>query len=130
MSDKNSNLNHHLHVWCGVDASLNEISIAERKSIELGRLLDSGCIPVREDQGVESKLFLSSFKSLGGIKFVSRTKIPNVSERKAKQLSSLSGKNVVGIRLGSGIYFFIKCSTKSHFLFCFFFARHKTVNRR
>jgi hypothetical protein len=106
--DKKGNVSHHMHIWCGVDSSLDEISVAERKSIELNRFLDSRCVPVREDQGAESKLFLSSFNSLGGIKVVSRSKVPHTrSENKNKQHSSSSSKSQANARLGSGTYLLI-----------------------
>ncbi len=87
--DKSGDITRNLHIWCGADSSQNEADVAVRKASDLSSFLESGCVCVREEQGGESKRFLDYFKSVGGLKLVSRSKIPKRdSETKNSQNSN------------------------------------------
>jgi hypothetical protein len=69
--DGSSNaLQYSMHFWLGSEASQDEIGVAAFKTVELDDALGGGAVQYRETEGHESALFLSYFKSMGGLQYL------------------------------------------------------------
>lgn len=63
-------LQYSVHFWLGSEASQDEIGVAAFKTVELDDALGGAAVQYRETEGHESALFLSYFKSMGGLRYL------------------------------------------------------------
>ncbi|XP_023719008.1 gelsolin-like [Cryptotermes secundus] len=68
LNTKNNKRSWDIHTWHGNETSNDESATAAIKMVELDNLLGGGPVQHREDQGEESRLFVSYFPS--GIKYL------------------------------------------------------------
>lgn len=67
---KSGGLTWAIHFWLGEQTSLDESGVAAYKTVELDAALGGSATQYREVQGSESSLFMSYFKSSGGVEYL------------------------------------------------------------
>eukprot|EP00624_Nannochloropsis_granulata_P002317 evm.model.NODE_21757_length_20200_cov_26.998911.2 len=67
---KSNALQHSVHFWLGSEASQDEIGVAAFKTVELDDSLGGVAVQYRETEGHESAVFMSYFKSMGGLRYL------------------------------------------------------------
>lgn len=97
----NSRFEWNIHFWLGIDTTLDEMATAAIKAVELDDHLGGTPVQYREVQLHESKLFLSYFENVGGIRYLMggiKSGFRSMSDRKeSKKLYMVKGKRDVRI---------------------------------
>nr|CCA14910.1 villinlike protein putative [Albugo laibachii Nc14] len=95
-----------IHFWLGNETTTDEQFVAAYKSVELDDALDGSPVEYRECQGRESPLFLSYFKELGSLVYLSGgvssglTSVTGVEDaEKPPKLFQIKGKHVARISI-------------------------------